>query len=297
MSERNQARKRAAAQRRKKRRLALVVILTLLILFLAGVLVFAVYRMFLSPGTASSSVPSGGESAGQTTAAGQTAATTTTGAAASTGTTTREVTAEAAANYVQKDRSVWNLLLVNDHNPVPDNYLSTITIADYNGPSKQCDSRIVEPLREMLNAGNAYDPSFKLSAASLYRTVELQAKNYNNKVNEYKRQGYDQETAEIKAATVIKRPGESEHNTGLCVDLLGAGYASLEQSFANTKAYEWLKAHCAEYGFILRYPEDKEDITAVIFEPWHYRYVGVEAATEIMERGITLEEYVAERGM
>ena len=282
----------------------LLVLMCLAILAVAALVVAVIYRMTDS-GTSVSETPSYTGSEAPSAASDSAAATTTSSSATTTSSsatttskaTTGTVSPASAKTYVQKDRSTWNLLLVNDYNPVPENYLSTFTMANYNGASKQCDSRIVEPLRKMLNDGNAANASFKLSAASLYRTEELQAKNYNNKVNYYKGQGYDQQTAESLAATVIKRPGQSEHNTGLCVDLLGAGYASLEQSFENTEAYKWLVEHCAEYGFILRYPKDKEDITSVIFEPWHYRYVGVEAATEIMERGICLEEYIAERGL
>lgn len=294
--------KKAARERRRRRRLLLVWIVVLLIAAAAALIAFGLWQMF-GPGGSANGEPSSISSfvsapgGSQTDEASRTTIAETT---ASHMETTRQPTTASpvsAGRYVQKNRPVWNLLLVNDWNPVPENYLSTFTMADFNGPSKQCDSRIVEPLRQMINDGNAYNPAFRLSAASLYRTEELQAKNYNNKVNYYKSQGYDQETAESKAATVIKRPGESEHNTGLCVDLLGAGYSSLEQSFANTEAYQWLKEHCAEYGFILRYPKEKEAITAVIFEPWHYRYVGVEAATEIMERGICLEEYLQEKGL
>lgn len=118
---------------------------------------------------------------------------------------------------------------------------------------------------------------------------------YNRQVSQWLNRGYSQAEAEAKAATVVARPGTSEHHVGLAADVLGSGYASLEESFENTPAFAWLKAHCAEYGFILRYPKEKEDITGVIYEPWHYRYVGVEAATEIMRRGITLEEYLEEK--
>lgn len=286
MSERNGARKRAAAQRRKKRRLALVILLTLLILLLAGVLVFAAYRVFLSPGSASSEASSDTGTTGTQT-------TTTAGTTASTGTTTRKVTAEEAANYVQQDRSVWNLILVNDHNPLPENFESTVNIIDFNGPGKQCDERIAEPLRAMLEAGKEYG----LAPVSMFRERALQEKLYNREVSEWQAKGYSLAEAQVQAATVVKRPGESEHNTGLTIDIGGSGNFTITESFADTPAYAWLIEHCAEYGFILRYPEGKENITAVIYEPWHYRYVGVEAATEIMERGITLEEYIAERGM
>lgn len=197
------------------------------------------------------------------------------------------------AKYVQKNRSVWNLILVNDYNPLPENFESTIHIADFRGPGKQCDARIVEPLNQMIKAGAAYN----LTPISMFRSRELQTKLYNNEVAKWQGQGYSLENAKIKAATVVKRPGESEHNTGLTLDILGSGHTSLTESFEKTPAFKWLVEHCAEYGFILRYPKGKENITAVIYEPWHYRYVGVEAAKEIMSRDITLEEYIQEKGM
>lgn len=284
-------------KRRRNFRLCIVVAAGLLLAAAAIWLVFSLVRWLGGGSAESRPSPGSSEAAAPAKTSGITTEASAASPASSESTAVKTTVRHTAGHYVQKNRSPWNLLLVNDWNPVPDQYLSAVTIADFNGPSKQCDSRIIEPLRNMLNDGNAYNASFRLSAASLYRTEELQARNYNRQVTYYKNQGYDQETAESKAATVVKRPGESEHNTGLCVDLLGAGYSSLEQSFANTEAYTWLRAHCADYGFILRYPKEKEAVTAVIFEPWHYRYVGVETAKEIMSRGLCLEEYVEEKGM
>ena len=100
--------------------------------------------------------------------------------------------------------------------------------------------------------------------------------------------------AQKVGGTIVKRPGFSEHNCGLAMDVGGSGDYTLEQTFANTPAYTWLMEHCADYGFILRFPEGKEDITGVIYEPWHYRYVGVEAARYIMDNDLCLEEYLAQ---
>jgi LAS superfamily LD-carboxypeptidase LdcB len=98
-----------------------------------------------------------------------------------------------------------------------------------------------------------------------------------------------------KAGEVVKRPGFSEHNSGLAVDLYGSGDTSLSPSFANTKAYAWLMEHCADYGFILRFPKGKESVTGVIYEAWHFRYVGDPAiAHAIMDNGLCLEEYLAQ---
>ena len=208
------------------------------------------------------------------------------------GTTAATKKPDVSRHYVQPAGAPWNLLLVNAWNKMPDNYESTINIVNY-ASGKQFDSRAVDALRQMIKAGSQYN----LSAASLYRSVELQTTLYNRKVNSYLSQGYQQKEAEAKAATVVARPGTSEHNTGLAVDILGSGYSSLEQSFENTPAFKWLKEHCAEFGFILRFPKEWEDVTGVIYEPWHYRYVGVEHAKKIMSRGITLEQYLEESGM
>ena len=108
--------------------------------------------------------------------------------------------------------------------------------------------------------------------------------------------GYSREKAEQVAATRVAPPGTSEHNTGLAVDILSGDYynhhSQIEESFEYDAEAAWMKAHCAEYGFILRYPKDKQDVTGIIFEPWHFRYVGVEIATYIMQNGLTLEEYL-----
>jgi D-alanyl-D-alanine carboxypeptidase len=100
-------------------------------------------------------------------------------------------------------------------------------------------------------------------------------------------QGMDKVTATKEAAKIILPPGTSEHNLGLAMDII-----SLEQSFENTKAFRWLSAHAQDYGFILRYPKDKEAITEIIYEPWHWRYVGIENAKKIKASGMCLEEYL-----
>ena len=229
-----------------------------------------------------------GETPGTTSAPSSAAATTTTTAAP----TTTKAPYTGDGHYIQPRGGEWSLILVNDWNAMPEDYESTVTLVDYRG-DHQFDSRMVEQLDAMMRAGS----SFGLWPVSAYRPYSLQEKLYNQEVAEWKAAGYSQEEAEIKAATVVKRPGTSEHNTGLALDLLGSGYATLTEGFADTEAYAWLQEHCADYGFILRFPKGKEDITGVIYEPWHYRYVGVEHAKEIMSRGLCLEEYLAEKGL
>ncbi|MBE6758294.1 MAG: D-alanyl-D-alanine carboxypeptidase family protein, partial [Ruminococcaceae bacterium] len=238
-----------------------------------------------------------------TTTTTETTATTTT-TTATTVTTTRATTAsttktapttaatappDTTGHYVQTNVPAWNLRLVNGWNPLPEDYDYEANLIDF-GSGRLFDVRAAEALRNMIAAGKAHG----IYPVSLFRPYALQVKLFNNETAEWKRAGYSQAEAEQKASTEVARPGTSEHHMGLAADLLSNGYSSLVQSYDKTDGFKWLKEHCAEYGFILRYPKEKEHITGVIYEPWHYRYVGVEAATVIMSRGICLEEYLAE---
>lgn len=127
---------------------------------------------------------------------------------------------------------------------------------------------------------------------SSFRTMDKQKTLYNNKVQTYLSQGYSKEQAEIEAAKWIAFPGTSEHQTGLAVDIVSHNYQSLDREQENTPEQKWLMENSYKYGFVLRYPEDKSDITGINYEPWHYRYVGVDAAKKIYEGGICLEEYL-----
>ena len=200
-----------------------------------------------------------------------------------------------AGHYVQADsyqgggEAPWNLLLVNDWNPLPAGYDSDVSFSTVSG-GKQVDSRIIDAVNRMLNDAAAYD----LAVVSAYRPKEEQDILYWRKVKQYTDKGYSDLEAQKVGGTIVKRPGFSEHNCGLAMDVGGSGDYTLEQTFANTPAYAWLIEHCADYGFILRFPEGKEDITGVIYEPWHYRYVGEEAARYIMDNDLCLEEYLAQ---
>ena len=126
---------------------------------------------------------------------------------------------------------------------------------------------------------------------SSYRTHDKQEELFRKKVNTLRKQGYSQEEAETEAARWVARPGTSEHETGLAVDIVDKSYQLLDEKQEQTPVQQWLMAHCAEYGFILRYPVEKSDLTGIGYEPWHYRYVGTEAAKAITEQGLCLEEY------
>ena len=127
---------------------------------------------------------------------------------------------------------------------------------------------------------------------SSYRPHSKQESLFANKVQRLMAAGYDAEEADQKAATVVARPGTSEHELGLAVDIVDASYQHLDEQQESTPVQQWLMEHCWEYGFILRYPDGKSDLTGIIYEPWHYRYVGKDAAQEIFNRDITLEEYL-----
>ena len=208
--------------------------------------------------------------------------------------TTDPVIPQDAATYIQPEGTEWNLTLVNDYNKAPDWCYDETYIVNY-GSGVYFDKRAYDALSEMIAAGREAGIT-DMRAQSTFRSIAVQEKNFNRQVEYYKGQGYSQKEAEEKANTVVKRPGYSEHHTGLAVDMGGSGDFSITMSFEGTPACEWLMEHCAEYGFILRFPKDKEDITGVIYEPWHYRYVGVEHAKYIMEHGLCLEEYLAMLG-
>jgi D-alanyl-D-alanine carboxypeptidase len=127
---------------------------------------------------------------------------------------------------------------------------------------------------------------------SSYRTVKRQEELYQKKVREFQAQGLAFKAAEEEAARVVALPGTSEHHLGLAVDIVDMNYQQLDTHQETTKVQKWLKENSWRYGFILRYPTDKTDITGIVYEPWHYRYVGKEAAAEIYEQGICLEEYL-----
>lgn len=181
----------------------------------------------------------------------------------------------------------WALLLVNPWNKLPENYSAERT-ALKNGHS--IDARAYPALQEMMDDARAQGLSFLI--CSSYRTMDKQTELFQNKVNELLASGYSQTEAEKEAANWVAVPGTSEHHTGLALDIVSVDNQRLEKSQEDTPEQKWLMENSWKYGFILRYPEDKTDITGVGYEPWHYRYVGKEAAKDIYEKSICLEEYL-----
>lgn len=183
------------------------------------------------------------------------------------------------------------MVLVNHTSKMPD---------DYTFDTKECGSATAVNKTLQTVACDAFLEMQKAAAAdgvtvwmqSGYRSVKYQTSLYERKTKYYLDKGYDNATAKEKAAAVVNPPGYSEHNCGLAADLNSPEHTGLDEGFEKTAAFRWLCEHAGDYGFILRYPKDAEDKTEIIYEPWHWRYVGVENATKINASGLCFEEYI-----
>lgn len=182
---------------------------------------------------------------------------------------------------------VWNLVLVNPWNPLPENFSVDIEPLDNTvGVDKRCYPQLQKMMDDCRAAG--YSPYI----CSSYRTQAMQQENFDRQIGIFKDQGYDDEEARKLAAREVAVPGTSEHQLGLAVDIIDTNNWNLDESQESMPTQQWLMDNSWRYGFILRYPNGTTDITGIIYEPWHYRYVGCQVAKEIYERGITLEEYL-----
>ena len=183
------------------------------------------------------------------------------------------------------------MVLVNHTSKMPD---------DYTFDTKECGSATAVNKTLQTVACDAFLEMQKAAAAdgvtvwmqSGYRSVKYQTSLYERKTKYYLDKGYDNATAKEKAAAVVNPPGYSEHNCGLAADLNSPEHTGLDEGFEKTTAFRWLCEHAGDYGFILRYPKDAEDKTEIIYEPWHWRYVGVENAAKINASGLCFEEYI-----
>ena len=184
---------------------------------------------------------------------------------------------------IKIDKNNWNLTVVNSGYRIPSDYKPDLVYVC--GSGERLDRKVAVQYEKMYKA--AAKEGVYLTPCSGYRSYDLQERNYNRKVDYYKSQGYSTAQAKIKAATIIMPPGSSEHNLGYAMDIL-----CVEEYFENSKQFKWLQKNAADYGFILRYPKDKQNITKVTYEPWHWRYVGVDAAKAMKSSGLTLEEYM-----
>ena len=179
------------------------------------------------------------------------------------------------------------LTLVNPWNPLPDSWTpDLVTLSD----GRKIDSRCYEAFEEMMDACKAagYSPFL----CSAYRTQETQQGLYDNKVQRLVDSGMSEEEAKVEAAKAVAIPGTSEHQLGLAVDIVDANMQDLTDEQENTATQKWLMANSWRYGFIHRYPNGKTDITGIIYEPWHFRFVGQAAAEEMARDGLCLEEYL-----
>ncbi len=189
------------------------------------------------------------------------------------------------------DPTLWNLRLVNATHALPDDFTVEVTKLR---SGHAIDSRAYPDLQDMMDA--ARSEGLSPIICSSFRTMETQQRLFQNQIDAYVSRGYSQDDAAREAAVWVAIPGTSEHQLGLAVDIVDESYQLLDEQQEQTPVQQWLMAHCHEYGFVLRYPTDKSEITGIGYEPWHYRYVGKEAAAEIMAQGLCLEEYLGETG-
>ena len=182
----------------------------------------------------------------------------------------------------------WYLLLVNRNYILPEDF--TVKTTAVKGGGQSLDYRVTPHYDKMVAAAEA--DGISLIPVSGYRSVERQRTNFERKIKLYMDKGYSKAEATRLASEIVLMPSTSEHNAGLAMDFGTNGNYTLDENFAKTEAFRWLSENAADYGFILRYPEDAQDITMVTYEPWHWRYVGVENAKKIKASGLTLEEYL-----
>lgn len=297
MSEAERRRRAAARARRKKEIRRNRIIFAILCLALLALIVFGMVKLVglftkdkdSSSGSTSISVsgdstsePASGSESGSTSSPESGSASTSEPASATgTGATTGGGDAD------------WLLTLVNNNVKLPDGWEDTLEtkVAD-SSTGKELATVAADAFINMKNAAAA--EGVDLMLCSGYRSVEYQQSLFDAEKQKWLDKGNSEEEAYNQAKTVVAVPGYSEHNSGLAADIVTPKHQNLDEAFGKTDAAKWLFEHAPEYGFILRYPENKQAITGIIYEPWHYRYVGVENAKAITASGLCLEEYLDE---
>lgn len=194
---------------------------------------------------------------------------------------------EVDVNSIVLNKDDWKLILINKHHPVPEGY--EFELGTIKGNMK-CDARILDSLLQMMQA--AKKDGVDLVVCSPYRDLNRQKVLFERKIKAYMDKGLSYLEAYQVSSQAVTVPGASEHQIGLALDIVCNTYQSLNDGFGETEAGKWLYENAYQFGFIQRYPQGKEYITGIMYEPWHYRYVGVEAATIIKQKNITLEELV-----
>ena len=200
---------------------------------------------------------------------------------------TEETSSSEEIKPTLSQKNDWRLLLVNPWNKLPQDFEVTRTMLQN---EHSIDERAYPDLQEMMD--DCRKAGLSPMICSSYRDVETQTKLFNNQINQWKNNGYSQEDAEKEAAKWVAIPGTSEHHTALALDIVASSNQNLNEQQENTDEQKWLMENCWKYGFILRYPKDKTEITGITYEPWHYRYVGREHAEKIHKSGLCLEEYL-----
>lgn len=195
--------------------------------------------------------------------------------------TETETETDWAAQFADKpdiDPSDWMYILANPWNSIGEYAPELTQFRDV-----EIDYRIYDAMNAFVTDAEAQGLTVVMTSG--YRGYDTQSWLFQRKVDQY---GGDEETA----ATIVARPGTSEHQTGLAADITDGYYEYMNESLEETALFQWMSAHCHEYGFIVRFPKGRQDVTGIMYEPWHYRYVGKEAATYIMEHDLTLEEFL-----
>ena len=200
---------------------------------------------------------------------------------------------ERQEELVIKPEEMWCLILTNAEYPVPEDY--AVTLRDVPGTDQKVDERIYEPLINMLEAMKA--EGLSPVVCSGYRTLDKQEKLFNRKVSAYVKKGRSKEESYALARQTLSIPGSGEHCLGLAVDFYTRSYHQLERAFEKTPEGKWLREHAQDYGFTLRYDEGKEEITGIEYEPWHFRYVGIDVARYLKEHNLSLEEFYIEESL
>lgn len=188
---------------------------------------------------------------------------------------------------VQGSSTDWNLILANPDTALSDDFKVETEVVQ---GAREVDKRIVDTAKKMLD--DAKKEGIDLLVCSGYRSIEKQQNLFDNSINGYVAQGYSKEDAIKYTKAYYAVPGTSEHHTGLAMDIVTPSYQTLDAKYDQTDAAKWLLNNAYKYGFILRYPKDKEDITKIAYEPWHYRYVGEEHAKIMKEKNLCFEEYL-----
>ncbi|MCL2638416.1 MAG: M15 family metallopeptidase [Oscillospiraceae bacterium] len=183
----------------------------------------------------------------------------------------------------------WAFYLIDRQNPLPDDFeIALYSLGEEDEWWREIDERLAEYALQMLEAARL--DGIHIVIIEGFRTIERQQEIYDRRINYYLGLGLNLAQSELVAGTEVAYPGASEHNAGIAIDFASGSYDVY--SFENTREFAWLAENAHDYGFILRYPEDAMHITGFIYEPWHWRFVGVERARELAESGLTLEEFL-----